>query len=237
MTTQSKREYKRLWQREWVKNPKNKRTMKLACKRWRKNNTEQQIAYRQQYHLEHGAERRKHLSESNALLRSKTLDLYGGKCVRCGFKDHRFLDFDHIDNDGKEQRKVLGWKYKFYNYLIENKPDDIQILCSWCNRRKMRHGTYDWGVRKQRGIAIIRSRTQQRRLKCLKHYGTSIPHCKLCGLVNTRFLHLDHIDDNGKEEREKYGQGDTFYKYLIENDFPSNLQVLCRKCNLDKQKT
>ena len=167
-------------------------------------------------------------------LRHDALDLYGAICVKCHCKDKRFLDFDHVNNDGKKQRKKYGNDTRFYKYLIENKPNDIQVLCMNCNWKKTRkYKILDWNDPYHRQIALIHSWQQKARLKCLKHYGTSIPHCHYCGLVDIRYLHLDHIDNNGKEERKAL-RGKNFYSYLIKNNYPSKLQVLCRDCNLSK---
>ena len=81
------------------------------------------------------------------------------------------------------------------------------------------------------------SANAMRKLKILRHYGGPIPRCKRCHIVDVRFLVLDHIDNDGGIERKKLGKyGGSYYNWLIKNNFPSNLQVLCFYCNLIKQR-
>ena len=168
-------------------------------------------------------------------LRTQALNIYGSKCVKCGEKDHRFLDFDHINDDGTNQRKKHTTSVLFYKYLIKEQPKDIQLLCIYCNQKKKRkYKIYDWNNSKQKERAKSRARVMQRRLTCLWHYSRTVPHCKKCGLLNIRYLHLDHINNDGNHERKKYGR-ESFYGYLIRNNFPSDLQVLCRDCHLRKK--
>ncbi len=67
----------------------------------------------------------------------------------------------------------------------------------------------------------------------LEHYGRS---CGCCGESTLEFLTLDHIQDNGGQHRKeinKYGSG--FYKWVIDNNFPEDLQTLCMNCNFGKR--
>ena len=82
-----------------------------------------------------------------------------------------------------------------------------------------------------KGLAKSRSARKMVHLRCLVHYSGLIPECKFCGLVDVRFLTLDHIDNNGSESRRIHGRGSSYYKYLIKTGFPDNLRVLCSHCN------
>lgn len=57
--------------------------------------------------------------------------------------------------------------------------------------------------------------------------------CICCGENNPLFLTIDHINNNGAEERKskKYNQ-DKFYNLLISNNFPNQYRLLCYNCNL-----
>lgn len=49
------------------------------------------------------------------------------------------------------------------------------------------------------------------------------------------FLTIDHIDGNGAEHRRTLKRGGiTFYRWLINNGFPSGFQTLCYNCNCAK---
>jgi len=63
----------------------------------------------------------------------------GGKCVKCGYDDHRALQLDHIKGNGSKTRKESGLhknRIKYYNYLLQNPSytlEEIQLLCANCN--------------------------------------------------------------------------------------------------------
>lgn len=70
------------------------------------------------------------------------------------------------------------------------------------------------------------------------HYGWL---CACCGESNRMFLTIDHINNDGyvlKELAEKrYRLGGTgFYKHIIDNGFPEDLQTLCYNCNFGKNR-
>jgi hypothetical protein len=72
--------------------------------------------------------------------------------------------------------------------------------------------------------------------KVFEHYGNE---CANCWFDDIRALQIDHINDNGAEERKALGgqnfSGWKFYKYLIDNDYPDGYQTLCANCNMIKQ--
>ncbi len=68
------------------------------------------------------------------------------------------------------------------------------------------------------------------------HYGRE---CARCGYDDERALQIDHIADNGAEERASLGgksfSGWRFYKHLVKLEYPSGYQTLCANCNNIKQ--
>ena len=70
----------------------------------------------------------------------------------------------------------------------------------------------------------------------LEKYGNA---CVKCGFDDIRALQLDHIKDNGSEERKSLGgqkmSGANFYLYLIKQGLPGGYQTLCANCNNIKQ--
>lgn len=71
---------------------------------------------------------------ANHMKRVRALMLLGGKCNHCGINDMRVLDFDHVNDDGSEDRKKHG-KSLNPKRVFEN-PEMFQILCANCNRIK-----------------------------------------------------------------------------------------------------
>jgi hypothetical protein len=69
---------------------------------------------------------------------------YGGyRCTWCGIDEPFVLAIDHVNNDGKEHRKLVGsvGGHKFYKWLRDHEyPKGFQVLCMNCNHAKYRNG-------------------------------------------------------------------------------------------------
>jgi len=68
----------------------------------------------------------------------------------------------------------------------------------------------------------------------LTHYGGL---CVCCGEPEFVFLSIDHINNDGKEDREDTGGcgGAVFYRKIQRLDYPLTLQILCHNCNQAKR--
>ena len=63
--------------------------------------------------------------------------------------------------------------------------------------------------------------------------------CNCCGETEPMFLSIDHIDNNGAQERKSglyAGSGYSFYRWLRKTGFPPGYQVLCMNCQIGKHK-
>lgn len=74
----------------------------------------------------------------------------------------------------------------------------------------------------------------------LGHYSLSnTPCCVFCSFADIDALTLDHINNNGAEERKatkrKLFTGAGIYRWLKQNNFPAGYQTLCANCNLKKE--
>lgn len=73
--------------------------------------------------------------------RLELFDILGGrKCSKCGYsEDTRALAFDHLRDDGLEDRKIHLRSSHLYNFYCKN-PDlaraNLQVLCCNCNSIK-----------------------------------------------------------------------------------------------------
>jgi hypothetical protein len=73
------------------------------------------------------------------------------------------------------------------------------------------------------------------------HYGRK---CICCGEEEILFLTLDHIDNDGAAHRKeikaknakKGPDGIAFYRWVVQNNYPSFLQTLCSNCNTGKHR-
>ncbi len=85
-----------------------------------------------------------------------------------------------------------------------------------------------------RKYAQIHGKIKNQKLKntIFDHYGT----CQCCGENNRYFLTIDHANNDGAEHRRKNRQsgGCNFYRWIIRNNFPKDLQSYCYNCNLAK---
>ena len=65
------------------------------------------------------------------------------------------------------------------------------------------------------------------------HYGNQ---CACCGEKEFSFLTLDHKNNDGADHRRKIGIGHVFYRWIIDNNYPDSIQLLCNNCNGGKHR-
>jgi len=70
-------------------------------------------------------------------------------------------------------------------------------------------------------------RTNQKQ-KIINAYGGK---CICCGETNKEFLTIDHINGKGRQHRRELGGSSFLYKYIIDNNFPTEFRLLCMNCN------
>lgn len=62
---------------------------------------------------------------------------YNPICSCCGERQIEFLTIDHVNNDGRAERKSIGNAIRFFKKIIkEDFPSNYQILCANCNIAK-----------------------------------------------------------------------------------------------------
>ena len=110
----------------------------------------------------------------------------------------------------------------------------METICQCGNvvepyRVKQRHRTCaKCGFNKLSSSARSKTYKGKREL-VMEHYGNK---CVICG--TTEDLEIDHKLGNGKEERKTVKQI-NLPDYIINNNFPNDYQLLCRKHNMMKQ--
>lgn len=113
---------------------------KDARRRWNETHKDYHKLYQKKYYQK----RRLKLKELRWQQRLQALKHYGGdppKCACCGESEPRFLEIDHINNNGNQHRKIVGKGRLVTDWLIKNNfPLGFQILCSNCNRAKGIYG-------------------------------------------------------------------------------------------------
>ena len=74
----------------------------------------------------------------------------------------------------------------------------------------------------------------RRKLEVVRHYSNGTMKCNCCGEDKIEFLTLEHPNKDGQKQREGIGDGGTYYNWLIQNNFPHKLEVLCFNCNTSR---
>lgn len=76
----------------------------------------------------------------------------------------------------------------------------------------------------------LKQKRDSQRLIVYKHYSGGKPRCACCGDEHMEFLTIDHINGDGKKHRY-LSRNRTLYKWIIDNNFPKDLRILCMNCN------
>lgn len=192
------------------------------------------------------------------LLRKEILDAYGGqRCICCGETIFDFLCIHHINNDGATQKRVLvGAREasgKYFSWLKRHGfPQNlgIVVMCYNCNSSLAHYGycphtkTGDGipqAIWSTKPLTKRRRAEKERREKMrgivLEHYSSGQPKCACCGTQQREFLTQDHINNDGAKDRRKLGcskPSSVINQWLVSNNFPWKLQVLCWNCNRGK---
>ena len=71
-------------------------------------------------------------------LKLRVFTMYGNCCACCGETNLFFLDLDHVNNDGRGDRRKTKCNTKSFSAALKN-PERFQILCSNCNSGKSRN--------------------------------------------------------------------------------------------------
>ena len=136
---------------------------------------------------------------------------------------------EHKDNIKAYQQTP---EYKAYHKAYRQSPECKALDKDYCQtpgyraRNKARKQTPDY--KKYRY-----SYAKNLRQIVLDHYG-AFCHCPGCDVTEPKFLAIDHINNDGSKRRKEQGAGGSFYRWIIRNSFPANLQVLCHNCNCAK---
>lgn len=89
-----------------------------------------------------------------------------------------------------------------------------------------------------RGKRLKYGREQRKRIKVeiLTYYSNGELACVQCGESRLAALSIDHLNNNGAEEKRRLGgAGLTTYYWLRRNNFPEGYQTLCMNCQFVKK--
>jgi hypothetical protein len=157
-------------------------------------------------------------------------------CAKCGLIDKlEFFNIDHITG-----RKSMGHPHGFggdilYRELEEKAfPDGFQVLCWNCNYLK------ELTIRRKNLLqtpqaVYSRKKDATKKLQVISHYSNDMMECACCGFSNYDALTKDHIEPRKKLGHSRNTSGGNLDMWLINNDFPPGIQILCFNCNSAKR--
>lgn len=108
------------------------------------------------------------------------------------------------------------------------------------HKDKAREKNIEWRKNnKVRNRELNRGERERLKLDILNYYSNGTLCCANCGFSDTRALQVDHIENNGAEERRAlFGNrlfaGTTFYRWVRRNNYPEGYAILCANCNIIK---
>ena len=122
----------------------------------------------------------------------------------------------YINNKESIKKKNREYSKKNFKIYYHNNKEKMRIK----NREKY----------KKHGMPYY----HRRRILIYDEYGNE---CSCCGERNQLFLTLDHVNNDGKKHKDKTGRrlsGNRLYDWIIINNFPDIIQLLCYNCNMGK---
>lgn len=140
-------------------------------------------------------------------------------------------------------------------------PNQDLKRCSKCKEAKPKTGFYKNGsgylLAECKKCTIARSKERSQRPEVRKKENEDIRKrrmrikdavfaayggykCVCCGETEKLFLSLDHINNDGAKHRKSISgkrttAGAPFYAWLLRNNFPNGIQVLCMNCQHGKR--
>lgn len=143
-----------------------------------------------------------------------------GFCDVCGLPTNT----EKLTCEKCRQIRLEKEKARIEKYKITN-----QCIC--CGKKKSEEEKYQFCDKCRLKKKIKR---QEIRQTIFDHYGQKCNCSCGCNVTNPNHLTLDHIENNGAEHRKQVGKSEFFYRWVIKNNFPDDLQILCFNCNCAK---
>lgn len=163
------------------------------------------------------------------MMNKRIQKLYPTNCSICKIKLKRYrpkrIVFCSKCKKEREREKSRIYKKRYY----EKYPQKVKA-----SNKKWRENNPDkLKEARRRQNMVAQKRRHEAKETVLKHYGAK---CKCCDETTKEFLTIDHIYGGGRQHKRSNGRlrGMGFYRWIVENNFPKNLQLLCMNCNFAK---
>lgn len=117
------------------------------------------------------------------------------------------------------------------NYRCKDCNRERMAAAYAANPGKMREISYSYRKRNPEKYKEQNARYRMKlKIEVLSYYDELRCHC--CGETEVKFLTLDHMDNDGADDRKITGGGHAAYRWLKSNGFPPrNFKASCQNCN------
>ena len=156
------------------------------------------------------------------------------KCTKCD----EMWPIEMFREDKRYKDNTFCWcldcehKYHHGLWLNMSKQD---------REKRLKYNRESYAIHAVRRRAKKKEQRLGLKLDVLSHYSGGKPVCAYCGFDDTRALCLDHINNDGAEQRraitgkDRTGGGAWAYLVAKSQGYPRDLQVLCANCNAIKE--
>lgn len=123
----------------------------------------------------------------------------------------------------------MGKKESHKKYVEKNREKVASWNRNWIINNRERYNASKW---------ILADKIKR---QVINHYSNGSISCKHCHETDINILTIDHINDNGAEERRSWSSdyekrgGVSQYRKIIKEGFKDGYQVLCFNCNWKKE--
>lgn len=191
------------------------------------------------YQEKHKYEAKLRSDKHYRLIKDFVYDLLGRECSECGEKDPRVLSFDHIKNNGSEERNgsksnnAIFKKIKDGVISVSQARCDYRIVCFNCHYSEDRRKYMDLPLEEL-------TKNQKYILSFWKEAFDFFGPCP-CGISDLKFLTIDHIHRDGAERRrngEKVGAAliREFKKMGWPESLKEGYRLACWNCNCGRNR-
>lgn len=114
---------------------KNRDRLLANSRRYREKNRERVRIYHKAWYLKNYENNKAARRSAARKIRWDIIQALGGVCVKCGFKDWRALQVDHINAGGGKDRRERKIGHTSWSLLKDVKlhKEKYQLLCANCN--------------------------------------------------------------------------------------------------------
>lgn len=188
----------------------------LRCREYTKQNRQKSIE-----------KRAKWVAAGMCMYCGKYKATHGKRCKRCRSRDNA----KHKEWM-KETRSIRGTAALCAECGKADIASHSESRCSNCLAQNAKRSP----TQKQRKAEYGKNYAKRLRLQVIAHYSKGRFDCNCCGERELLFLSIDHVNNNGSAHRNALGvkPGTGLYRYIINNDFPQDFQILCHNCNHGK---